>query len=372
MTAPPTASQRQGQPLWALAGILLGWIALRSALFELPIVPPEAVTRLPSTIVGLVRTPPAELAATRIGASVAEPALMPPIAHREAGWPLLAPEVATPPPMQPALLPPLPRASSDTARRAAGHNLMWMAAMQAIPLLPEVAAALSGVPAAQLDRRPQNSRWSGDAWLAWRPGTSGLTAAAATPVYGAGQAGAVLRYDLAPGSPNRPAGYLRAVHALNGAPEDDLAAGLAVRPLAGVPVMAHGEARLSRRGSGSELRPAAFLSAGVDDAPLAAGVTVRGYAQGGYVGGRDATAFADGSLIADKAVWRDRDNVLSAGAGTWGGVQRGAGRLDLGPSASLRFRLGDGTARLSADYRLRIAGKAEPATGAALTLSAGF
>ena len=120
------------------------------------------------------------------------------------------------------------------------------------------------------------------------------------------------------------------------------------------------------------LRPAAFVSGGLEDAPLAADITMRGYAQAGYVAGRDATAFADGSLIAEKPLWRDRNAVLTAGAGAWGGAQRGAARLDLGPTASLRFRLGETSARLSADYRLRVGGNAEPASGAALTLSAGF
>lgn len=250
--------------------------------------------------------------------------------------------------------------------------------MGAIPLLPEVTAALAGTrpppsPAlspgqADKDRR---ARWSGDAWLVWRSGTSGLTAPGAiTPVYGASQAGAVLRYDLALRSRLSPSAYVRTVRALDGAREGDVAAGLVLRPMAGV--TAHGEARLSRRGSAVTLRPAAFVSGGVEGAPLAAGISLRSYVQAGYVGGRDATAFADGSLIAEKPVWSDRDAVLTTGAGVWGGAQRGVARLDLGPSASLRFRLGDGMARISADYRLRIAGNAEPAAGAALTLSTGF
>jgi hypothetical protein len=52
---------------------------------------------------------------------------------------------------------------------------------------------------------------------------------------------------------------------------------------------------------------------------------------------------------------------------------RGAARLgDIGPSASLRFPLDGGSARLAIDYRHRIAGNAAPASGVALTLSAGF
>lgn len=191
-------------------------------------------------------------------------------------------------------------------------------------------------------------------------------------MYGASQAGAVVRFDLAPGSTHRPAAYVRAVSALEARREHDVAAGLAVRPLARLPVTAQGELRLSRRGSQTLLRPVAFVSGGVEAAPLGAGITARGYAQAGYVGGSDATGFADGSLIAEKPLWRDREALATAGAGAWGGAQWGAARLDLGPTVSLRFPLGEGTARLSADYRLRVAGNAAPAGSAAATLSAGF
>lgn len=223
-------------------------------------------------------------------------------------------------------------------------------------------------PSAREDSAP---RWSGDAWLALRTGTGSLAEAGSpVPVYGGSQGGAVLRYSLAPDSRHRPAAYLRAVSALE-APESDLAAGLSARPF-GAPLNVYVEARVTRRGDAVRLRPAAFLSAGVDALPLSAGFEARGYAQAGYVGGRDATAFADGSLVAERPALRWRDNSLAAGAGVWGGAQRGAARLDLGPSASLRFKLGEGSGRIAADYRLRVAGNANPAASAALTLSAGF
>ena len=370
MMAQPSMARR-GQPLWAIGGIVLGWVALRATLFEVPAMRPELALPLPPAVVGLVKTSAASstMAQDVADRPAVQPLLLRPLAS--AGPPRFAAQSL--PPARPTISPP---SGSTANQRAAGHNLLWMAAMSALPLLPEVAAALSH---GQLDatrpeagRRPV-SRWSGDAWLAWRPGSGGLaTGAAAAPVYGGSQAGAGLRFELAPGSRHHPTAYVRAVHALNGAREGDLAAGVSLRPLAGLAVTAHGEARLSRRGGGSELRPAAFVSTGVDALPVAGGATARGYAQAGYVGGRDATAFADGSLILEKPLWRDRDSAFTAGAGTWGGAQRGAARLDIGPTASLRFRLGQGAARLSADYRLRIAGQAEPSAVAALTLSAGF
>src|SRR5690606_21417691 len=96
------------------------------------------------------------------------------------------------------------------------------------------------------------------------------------------------------------------------------------------------------------------------------------YLQGGYVGGEFATAFVDGQARIERPLGRLGETELTAGAGAWGGAQKGAARLDIGPSAALTFRLGDGRGRVAADYRFRVVGEAEPASGPALTLSAGF
>lgn len=374
MSSARAAAGRRGQPLWALGSLLLCWIAVRAALIDLPAAPPDTFGEVAREIIGLSKAPRVEpvagAAAQGLAGPMAQAPAAAPIHSIDLGLRVLtAPE---PLPSRPPIL--------DNSQHAAGHNLLWMAAMSAIPMLPGVATLLAGQQAAparqSLAPSPAlrlPSRWSGDAWLVWRPDSRSFASIGPiTPVSGGSQAGALLRYDLAPASRNRPAAYIRAVGALTREQEQDLAIGLVARPLSRLPIGAHGELRLSRREGGTTLRPAAFLSGGIDDAPLAAGLTARGYAQAGYVAGREATAFADGGLIAERPVWRDRDAALAAGAGTWGGAQRGAARLDIGPTASLRFRLGETTARLSADYRLRVAGNAEPASGAALTLSAGF
>ena len=216
-------------------------------------------------------------------------------------------------------------------------------------------------------------RWSGDAWLVLRQGESRLAVTgSALPIYGGSQAGAVVRFDFAPDSQVHPSVFLRAAQALGAGRKGDLAVGLSMRPAPGLPVTAHAELRIDRRSGTVEARPAAFVTTGVDDAPIAFDLTARGYAEAGYVGGRDATPFADGSLIAEHPLSRASEHKLAAGAGAWGGAQRGARRLDLGPTGSMKFRLGNGMARVSVDYRLRVAGNAAPARSGALTLSAGF
>ena len=97
------------------------------------------------------------------------------------------------------------------------------------------------------------------------------------------------------------------------------------------------------------------------------------YVQAGYVGGRFETAFVDGQARIDRRLMRlGDDEEVRAGVGAWGGAQKGAARLDVGPTASVAFRLGDAPSRIAVDYRLRVAGDAAPASGPAVTFSAGF
>ncbi|MEP6868606.1 MAG: hypothetical protein ABJA20_08820, partial [Novosphingobium sp.] len=216
-------------------------------------------------------------------------------------------------------------------------------------------------------------RWSADGWLMLRRGGGLAAAGAFAGNYGGSQAGAVLRYRLAPASPNKPSAYLRASAALNGSLEQEVAAGLSARLVRHVPVIAMAELRASRSGSGTRLRPAAALVTELPSLNLPAGLRAEAYAQAGYVGGSDATAFIDGQVRIDRKLFDLGRHELRAGAGAWGGAQRGASRVDVGPSAGVVLRLGDAAAaRLAMDWRFRVAGRAAPASGPAITLSAGF
>lgn len=381
---------RRGRPLFALGGILLCWIGARALTFEMPPGWDEAPVPSARGIAELIgaRAPvgpgwgvsPAPIgtgAVSRIVISPARPAAAPAgvgSAVRMASLPATLPLV--PVPLRSAS-PPAP----PSMQTAAGHNLLWMAAMRAIPLPADVAVAFNRAIEREgaIGRRPDSMaprerRWGADVWAMLREGVTGFAGGIAPgAVYGGSQSGAVIRYRLAPASPIRPVAYVRAVQALGGTREADLAAGFAMRPIPGVPLTAHAEIRASRRGAILESRPAAFLAAGFDELRLPAGLSARGYAQAGYIGGSNATGFADGSVAAERPLWQaERGGLLAAGVGAWGGAQRGANRLDLGPSASMRFRLGEGTARISADYRLRVAGNAAPAASAGLTFTAGF
>ena len=190
--------------------------------------------------------------------------------------------------------------------------------------------------------------------------------------YGASQFGAVLRYRLAPTNLHRPTAYLRTTSALTGAREAEVAAGLALRPLARLPISTAAELRALRAGQRVIVRPAIYAVTELAPFELPLAFSGEAYAQAGYVGGEYATAFIDGQLRVDRKLAHVGPATVRAGGGAWGGAQKGASRLDVGPAATLGMKIGPVPSRLSLDWRFRVAGEAEPADGPALTLSAGF
>lgn len=262
-------------------------------------------------------------------------------------------------------------------RLAGGHAMLWLAAVANLPgplaLLEQ--AAKQPVPPARpvLTGGLSPRRWTADAWALVRGGGGGVPGAAAfAPTYGASQVGAVLRYRLAPASAHRPTVYLRASAALASGGDRELAAGLSLRPVSGLPVVVAGEARVTRVGDATEVRPAVMAVTELAPVDLPARTRAEFYLQGGYVGGRDATPFIDGSVRIDRHVAQVGPVEVRAGAGAWGGAQKGAGRLDVGPTATLGIAQGRAAARVGFDWRLRVAGEAAPESGPALTISAGF
>jgi hypothetical protein len=126
-------------------------------------------------------------------------------------------------------------------------------------------------------------------------------------------------------------------------------------------------------GSGGRSAFAAYVTGGVNDAPMAAGFSLDAYGAAGVVGARHRDVFAEGQLRATHAVTRAGIVRISAGAGAWGGTQPGVSRVDIGPTLVMRVERPNAPApRLSLDYRQRIAGDAAPASGIAITLSADF
>lgn len=380
----------RGQPLVALSVILMSWVMARALIVEASPTEPE--------LASLAAKPePAPSASSTIKAPPVEPApaakpapaetqgetIQARIAPRSIAT--LAPRLAPPrraimkvEPASPEALPPQ-SPQPVPVKVAAGHQLLWMAALSHLPLPVELTppATLRAAPSPPEPppfSPPIASRWSGDAWVLYRRDSASLTQGGFLPAtYGASQAGAVLRYRLDPGSDHRPAIYLRASSALQSPRDEEAALGFSLRPLAGVPVAALAELRVTQFAAGTSLRPAVLVVTELPAFELPAGFRGEAYAQAGYVGGKAATAFADGQLRADRRAVSIGRAELRLGGGVWAGAQEGVSRVDAGPSATLGIALGGSvSARVAMDWRFRIAGDAVPRSGPAITLSAGF
>ena len=399
----PSRRRMRGQPLVVLVALLAGWTLLRAATWSSPlpedgtvIDPVAAIQPMPAAI----DRPPVEpdsgtspaWQAPPVPALPLQPAPLLPVEQPQYEATAVEPPVAEP--LAAVDSPSAGRRAAVPPRLAAGHAMLMAAGFAHMRVPPEIAAFFdrpAASPAARLVQAPsvpaavparasrasavRQSRWSADGWLMWRDDTT-TPITSGRPSYGRSQIGAVVRYELAPGngflSAQRPQAYLRASAALQGAREQELAAGFSTRPLARVPLRMAAELRASDRASGSEVRPAGYVVTELAPQNLPAGLVAEGYAQAGYVGGRVATAFVDGQARLDRSLASAADFDLRAGAAAWGGAQREGARLDVGPTASLGFRVGATRGRVAADYRFRVAGDAEPASGPAITLSAGF
>ncbi|MBP6363642.1 MAG: hypothetical protein KA233_10895 [Novosphingobium sp.] len=376
----PQHPTRRGQPLVALGLLMLAWVGARTAVWA-------SSTRFGvEPIAAKAPAPTVPLAGSGQKAEAQEP-VQPEAPRLTPSLP--QPENALPPPIlryepKPAPSPSTSQSAAVPPRLAADHLLLLQTGVSAMPLPENTLAAdqasnrvpVPYLPTAGVEAR----RWSGDGWLLWRQGGvgynlpgAGLPGASLTSgAYGGSQAGLVIRYRLAPDSAARPTLYLRASSGLHDPRGEELAVGFALRPVRKVPVAVMGEARVTRTISGTAIRPAVAVVTELPPAKLPFGLRAEVYGQGGWVGGKDRTPFIDGQARIEKPVVRNGAVEFRLGAGAWGGAQKGASRLDIGPTATLDLPIGPVGSRLSADYRFRVSGNAAPGSGAAITLSAGF
>lgn len=389
---PLTGIRRKGEPVWVLMAIMGGWVGVRAATWDMTTMPVEDSAAVPHIAAhherghtgrthagGAASTGYGEMrrgAALRYASAVVGRGASPLVARDGAAslagvyrliW------LASDGQGDPAHRILLPRTGPGEGL-VTGDRGVLSAARAPVSLADPRAALLFDAPAGPVRMAGVLPRWSADGWVLWRQGGGGAASGSVLlPSYGANQAGAVLRYRLAPASPYRPAVYGRAYAALNGTGEREVAAGVSVRPVPAVPVIAMAEARASHFAGGStHLRPAVALV--TELAPVALPGALRGetYVQAGYVGGTGSTLFIDGQFRLERVARRGAHTELRLGGGAWGGAQTGAGRLDVGPTATVAFRTARMGAHLSLDWRLRVAGHASPGSGPAITLAAGF
>jgi len=178
---------------------------------------------------------------------------------------------------------------------------------------------------------------------------------------GASQAGARLMYNFT----RQIAATLRSSSDV-GRRGGEVAAGVRIQPVAGIPLWVDAERR-QRIGSLGDGRNAfaLFFEGGVYDRPMPLHFLLDTYLQAGVVGFRSRDGFVDGALTLTRPVYKQ----FSAGFGVWGGAQPGVYRVDAGPRVTMRVR---NNIRVHFDWRQRLAGNANPGSGPAITLAGDF
>ena len=335
-------------PLRFLAVVLGGWAAVRTAI----VAPPWSA-------------PPADAAAARpSSASVAPaaprevrsnppPAVAAPVHSAAAVRASPRAKPASRP--QPGLAERLPTAAPAAN---AGWRLVENRGAPDPPPSPPGFAEPQSAPA-----QAPAGRWSLSAWSFLRRGEE--AALAAGGLLGGSQAGARVTYRLNRDRARPLALSVRLSAPLRRAAGAEAALGLDWRASPRLPV----HLLLERRQAlGREGRSALGLTAygAIGDARLGR-FRIDAYAQAGIVGARSLDPFGDGSVRLSLPLRRGR-----VGVGAWGGAQPGAARLDLGPQATLRLPVAGRAVTIAADWRVRVAGNAEPGSGPTLTLATDF
>jgi hypothetical protein len=337
-----------GRPVWFVGRVVGGWTAMRLLLvlpFETAATPDGPQTRpaLPERA-RLAERPPTELR---------ENVPNPFRTKRQAG-------IALPPVM----------ILSATARVpvAALDPMAAQPASTAPPAEPAYPAQEAGIPGPPQAGRA-SGRWSGAAWMLWRPEGAEVALAPAGRLGGA-QAGLRVDYALRPASRLRPALYGRVSGALGEPVAAEAAVGIALRP-AGLPVTLAVERRAALSHGGRN-DFALIIAGGLYRRPLTRHLRIDGYGQAGMVGLARPDAFVDGRLTIETVAGHQGSGDIAIGAGLWGGAQPGLARLDIGPQVTVRLPLGSRHVRLGLEWRQRIAGEARPASGPAISAGLDF
>jgi hypothetical protein len=249
--------------------------------------------------------------------------------------------------------------------QAGPHEVHFYGTAPTAPMTQQLAAA-APVPAHQTvpsftssNAPAKRDRLSLSSWALMR-NKAGPDSLANSGTLGGSEAGARLMWRFDP----RLAATLRTSAPINSQRGLEAAVGLRYSPFASWPIAVTLERRHGFQDYGRNAF-ALFAEGGTYGRPLPWRSTLDGYFQAGVVDFNNPDWFVDGQFAVSRPVWRN----LSAGFGAWAGAQPGLSRLDVGPRLSIDF--GKGT-RAHVDYRLNVAGNAQPGSGATITLAGDF
>jgi hypothetical protein len=206
-------------------------------------------------------------------------------------------------------------------------------------------------------------RLAGSIWGIVRGGTSGTLPGGQL---GGSQVGARVTYVL--GTSRRVALAARVSAPLHGRGAE-AGVGLDWQPTA-LPLHVIAEQRIAI--DGGRGGPTLMVVGGLDPQPLPAGFNLEAYGQAGAIVRGSVDGFADGAARVTRPVARVGGLRLDLGVGAWGGAQRGAARLDFGPSLAVSVPLDRRIVRITLDWRQRVAGHARPGSGPALSIGGDF
>ena len=325
----------RGRPLAFLAMVLIGWVAARFLL----LMPDETIRPLTLVSKDMIATSaqarpfPNPVAASPLSSdrnANAKFFLVPSATARGESGGRVASQIVS--------------ATAAIAEGSAGQLPPPVLSIVAPPGLPPIVPLRASPP-----------RWTASAWAIARDGGGGSLL---SPLLGGAQAGLRIAYRL--DDAGRAAMFARVNTPLNGGPAE-LAGGLQARPTR-APITVYAEVRAIR----GDAAPAVGVFGGGAIA-LPHDFRLEGYGQAGVIRRDGVSGFGDGQLRLVQVIDR-----IEIGAGAWAAAQRGASRLDIGPSLSVPIAADPLALRVTIDWRQRVAGNARPASGPAVSLGADF
>lgn len=349
-----------GAPLRFLGLVLGGWIAVRTVALW-PTMGAQAF--VPAPLLPSVRPAAVRVVAAAMPAALSEP--LP--TSGAAGASMTLPRIAAAARAAPTSGPALSRAAVPAVAQVDRPGAP-PAAIATVPDPRSILALASfvhyGEPAPPDRPAPSPRRLSASAWgIVRAAGTGG--SAVVTPQLGGSQAGARFAYAL--DDARRLAATLRVAGAL-GAPDRELAPGVEWRvPRTPLRLFVEQRIALARGRGGTTLGAIVGVTR-----PLPGRFELAAYAQGGVIARGRGEAFVDGAARASRPVAHLGGAAIDVGVGSWGAAQRGASRIDVGPTIGVSVPVAGAHLRLAADWRERVAGNARPASGPALSIGADF
>lgn len=235
---------------------------------------------------------------------------------------------------------------------------------------PSMALALMGEAGPPENKPHAPPAWGGDvyAYSFWRFSNGNGSALAPGAQYGGNQSGVIGTIDPF-GAPNRGLSLLARGSMTPDSAEREVALGVRWRPDNDWPLTLSAERRFR---ANAPDRFAAYLAGGVDALTLYRRWSLDAFGQAGYVTGQSGGSFFDVQARAMYPLPQILNIPLSAGIGAWAGGQKGAQRVDVGPTIATKIDTGPINLLIQLDWRMRAAGNAEAKNGLALTVSTGF